>query len=59
MRLLSLNVGLFLDVTQAALRVELAKEDALDIREGRSTAMHEYYSASTMVVLGIELEDQQ
>ena len=39
--------------------MELAKQDALDIREGRSTAVHEYYSASTMVVLGIELEDQQ
>ncbi len=29
------------------------------IREGRSTALHEYYSASTMIVLGIEIEDQQ
>ncbi len=48
-----------LDITQGALRVELAEQDALDIREGRATAVHEYYSASTIIVVGMEIEDQQ
>lgn len=47
------------DVTQAALRVELAKQDAVDIREGRATTLHEYYSSSTLIVVGMEIEDQQ
>ncbi len=47
------------DVTGAALRVELAEEDALAIREGRATTLHEYYSSSTLIVVGIEIEDQQ
>ncbi|RPD53249.1 hypothetical protein L226DRAFT_576495 [Lentinus tigrinus ALCF2SS1-7] len=46
-------------ITQAALRLELAKEDALDIREGKAPALHQYYSSSTLVVVGMEIEDQQ
>ncbi|KAI0689311.1 hypothetical protein C8T65DRAFT_700284 [Cerioporus squamosus] len=46
-------------ITQGALRVELAEEDADDIRAGRASAVHEYYSASTIVVVGMEIEDQQ
>ncbi|RPD56280.1 hypothetical protein L226DRAFT_469306, partial [Lentinus tigrinus ALCF2SS1-7] len=47
------------DLTQAALRVELAEHDAADIREGRATAVHDYYSASTIIIVGMEIEDQQ
>ncbi|TFK78942.1 hypothetical protein K466DRAFT_506453, partial [Polyporus arcularius HHB13444] len=46
-------------ITQGALRVELAEQDALDIREGRATAVHDYYSSSTIIVVGMEIEDQQ
>ncbi|RDX41714.1 hypothetical protein OH76DRAFT_1459063 [Lentinus brumalis] len=45
--------------SQPALRVELAEQDALDIREGRATTIHEYYSSSTLIVVGMEIEDQQ
>ncbi len=47
------------DVTQAALRVILAEEDAEDIRQGRASALHQYYSSSTLVVVGMEIEDVQ
>ena len=48
-----------IDVTVAALRVELAEQDATDIREGRTATLHEYYSSSTLIVVGLEIEDQQ
>ncbi|KAI0690347.1 hypothetical protein C8T65DRAFT_588017, partial [Cerioporus squamosus] len=46
-------------ISQAAIRVILAEQDALDIREGRTPTLHEYYSSSTMIVIGIGIEDQQ
>ncbi len=46
-------------MTQAALRVELAQEDAADIKAGRAASLHEDWSASTLVIVGMELEDHQ
>ncbi|KAI0693244.1 hypothetical protein C8T65DRAFT_711224 [Cerioporus squamosus] len=46
-------------ISQAAIRVILAEQDALDICEGWTPTLHEYYSSSTMIVIGIEMEDQQ
>lgn len=48
-----------IDVTLAALCIELAEQDATDIREGRTATLHEYYSSSTLIVVGLEIEDQQ
>ena len=47
------------DITQAALRLELAEQDAADIRSGKVTSVHEYYSSSTIIIVGMEIEDQQ
>ncbi len=47
------------DVTVAAVRLELAEEDATEIREGRATTLHQSYSSSTLLVVGMEIEDQQ
>ena len=47
------------DITQAALRLELAEQDAADIREGKATSVHEDYSSSTIIIVGMEIEDQQ
>ncbi|RDX44819.1 hypothetical protein OH76DRAFT_1538089, partial [Lentinus brumalis] len=46
-------------VTQSALRVVLAEEDAAAIKAGKEAALHEDYSASTFVVAGLEIEDHQ
>ncbi len=54
-----LMFGHLTDVTQSALRVVLAEEDAAAIKAGKEAALHEDYSASTFVVAGLEIEDHQ
>ncbi|RDX40751.1 hypothetical protein OH76DRAFT_1459407 [Lentinus brumalis] len=46
-------------ITQAALRVEMAQEDAADIQAGRAVSLHDDWSASTLVIVSMELEDHQ
>ncbi len=53
------HADMFVDVTVAAVRVELAEEDATEIREGRAATIHQSYSSSTLLVVGLEIEDQQ
>ncbi|TFK80129.1 hypothetical protein K466DRAFT_504425 [Polyporus arcularius HHB13444] len=46
-------------ITQAAIKRQLAEEDALSLKAGTATALHDKCSASGMVIAGIELEEHQ
>ena len=46
-------------ITQAAIKRQLAEEDAAALKAGTATVLHEKCSASGMVISGIELEEQQ
>ncbi|OBZ77742.1 hypothetical protein A0H81_02190 [Grifola frondosa] len=46
-------------LTLAAIRLKLAEEDAEALRTGEAHVVHEEFTASGMLVAGIELEEQQ
>ena len=49
----------YIDLTQHKIRIELAEEDTLAIEKGEALSLHKEYTASTLIVVGLELEDQQ
>ncbi|RPD56066.1 hypothetical protein L226DRAFT_546322 [Lentinus tigrinus ALCF2SS1-7] len=48
-----------LAITQAAIKRQLAEEDAAALKAGTAELMHDKCSASGMIISGIELEDTQ
>lgn len=46
-------------ITQAAIKRQLAEEDAKALADGTAVVLHEKFSASAMIITGIELEDTQ
>ncbi|KAI0739290.1 hypothetical protein C8Q80DRAFT_1222396 [Daedaleopsis nitida] len=49
----------FLDLSQAAIRLELAEKDKEALKIGTATVLHEDYSASSMLINGLEIEESQ
>ncbi|OBZ74530.1 hypothetical protein A0H81_05788 [Grifola frondosa] len=49
----------YMTITQAAVRLELAQEDAARLKDGTTVVVHEQISGSTMVLTGLELEEHQ
>jgi hypothetical protein len=50
---------LIIAITIAAVRLELAKQDAADIQSGSSLLLHEDCSPSVLISTALELEEQQ
>ena len=50
---------IFSAVTQAAIRRQLAEEDAAALKAGTANNVHKKCSVSGMLIAGIELEDAQ
>ncbi|KAF9462998.1 hypothetical protein BDZ94DRAFT_1259836 [Collybia nuda] len=50
---------IYKSLTQNAVRLELAKQDAADLINGTAYVLHETVSASQLITLGLDLEDQQ
>ncbi|KAG1741361.1 hypothetical protein EDB19DRAFT_1895127 [Suillus lakei] len=46
-------------ITMASVRLELAKEDQVDLQTGTSLALHEDCTPSVLISTGLELEEQQ
>jgi hypothetical protein len=46
-------------ITMASVRLELAKEDQVDLQTGTSLALHKDCTPSVLISTGLELEEQQ
>ncbi|KAH7919139.1 hypothetical protein BV22DRAFT_1134058 [Leucogyrophana mollusca] len=46
-------------ITQAAVRLQLAKDEAQELQEGRNPSVHVDVSPSVLIANGLDLEDQQ
>jgi hypothetical protein len=46
-------------ITMASVRLELAKEDQVDLQTGTSLTLHEDCTPSVLISTGLELEEQQ
>lgn len=52
-------IALSLDISQAAVRTELARQDVFAIANGLDDTIHEHYTVSTVIATGIDIEEQQ
>ncbi|OJT05679.1 hypothetical protein TRAPUB_3497 [Trametes pubescens] len=46
-------------VTEAAIKRQLNAADTLELKEGRAVVLHDKLSASGVVIMGLEIEEQQ
>jgi hypothetical protein len=56
-----LNEGanFFLEITQAGARLRLAQLEGLELESGADVALHPEVSASVLIGMGLDLEEQQ